>query len=313
MLGMENYQRLIERISSSSDLDVAEIERRIEAKRAKLSGLVSKEGAAQIVAAELGINFDQERLKISELVHGMKRVNVVGKILEIFPIREYSKNGREGKIGRLRVADDSSNCKVVLWDTNHIGLIENGKLRKDDVIEIANGSVRNGEVHLSSFSDIKHSKEKVEDVVEEVVFAANKLENARPGQNLRARAIIVQAFEPRYFEACPKCGKKAEGGQCNEHGSVDAQKRAILNIVIDDGSETMRCVLFGEQINKLGLNDEAIFSLEKFTQEKMNLLGEEKYFSGIVRSNALYNNTELSINGVDEINPDALIKELESK
>ena len=68
---MDNYQLLVERISKASGLPIEEIERKIEAKRAKLSGLVSKEGACQIIAAELGINFDKERMKISELVQGM--------------------------------------------------------------------------------------------------------------------------------------------------------------------------------------------------------------------------------------------------
>ena len=92
---MDNYQQLITRISESAKLSIEEIERKIAAKRAKLSDLVSKEGAAQIVAAELGINFDQERMKISELVHGMRRANVIGKIIEVYPIREYNKNGKE--------------------------------------------------------------------------------------------------------------------------------------------------------------------------------------------------------------------------
>jgi len=94
---MENYERLIERISKSADITKDEIERRIEAKRAKLSGLISKEGAAQIIAAEIGISFEAERLKISELVQGMRRANVMGQITKVFPIREFKKNDREGK------------------------------------------------------------------------------------------------------------------------------------------------------------------------------------------------------------------------
>ena len=63
---MDNYNVLVEKISNLSKLSKEDIERKIEAKRAKLSGLVSKEGAAQIVAAELGINFDMERMKIAD-------------------------------------------------------------------------------------------------------------------------------------------------------------------------------------------------------------------------------------------------------
>ena len=310
---MDNYAQLISRISNSSNVEVEEIERKVEAKRAKLSGLVSKEGAAQIVAAELGVNLDKERLNISELVHGMKRANILGKVIDMSPVREFNKNGREGKVCSLTVADESSNVRVVLWDTNHISLVEQGKIKKGDILEISNGSVRNSELHLSSFADIKHSKESLGDVVEERVFASKKLKDVKPGDKMSVRALIVQSFEPRYFEVCPECSKKAVEGKCVEHGAVEAKKRALLNVVLDDGTETIRCVFFGEQINKLGLSDEEIFSLEKFAEKKASLLGEERVFSGNIRSNVLYNTTEMTVEDVSEVNPQELIKELEAK
>src|SRR3989338_4438247 len=155
----DNYNKLVSRISQAAGMNVEEIDRRVEAKRAKLSGLVSKEGAAQIVAAELGINFDLERMKISELVDGMRRANVIGKVIEIFPVRKFNKNGTEGKVCNLIVADESSNVRVVLWDTHHISLIEDGKIGIGDVVEISNAGVRQEELHLGGFSDVKKSKE----------------------------------------------------------------------------------------------------------------------------------------------------------
>ncbi|MEM4271924.1 MAG: replication factor A, partial [Candidatus Pacearchaeota archaeon] len=90
---MDNYEKLVEKICKLSNLSKEEIERKVEAKKAKLSGLISKEGAAQIVAAELGLNLDKERLKISELAHGMRKANILGKIIDISPVRQFSKNG----------------------------------------------------------------------------------------------------------------------------------------------------------------------------------------------------------------------------
>src|SRR3989344_5402329 len=311
---MDNYQQLITRISESAKLSIEEIERKIAAKRAKLSDLVSKEGAAQIVAAELGINFDQERMKISELVHGMRRANVIGKIIEVYPIREYNKNGKEGKVCNLLVADESSNTRAVLWDTHHISLVETEKLKIGDVVEITNAGVRNGEIHLSSFSDIKKSKEILKEVMAEKVFSERKIKEIKPGERLKTRAIIVQVFDPRYFEVCPKCGKKVSEGKCTgEHGQIEGKKRALLNLVLDDGTETIRSVLFGEQINKLGLSDEEIFSIEQFSVKKSSILGEEKIFSGMVKTNALYNTSELTIENVSDIKIDELIKSLETK
>jgi replication factor A1 len=310
---MDNYLQLVEKIAKSSGLTKEDIDRKVEAKRAKLSGLVSKEGAAQIVAAELGINFEKEKLKIAELAEGMKRANTVGKIVQIFPVREYNKNGRQGKVANLVIADSSSNAKTVLWDTNHIALIEQGKLVVGDVVEISNGNMRNGEIHLSSFGDIKKSNEVLGNVIEKKSASVKSLKDAKAGDNIKTRAIIVQSFDPRYFEVCPECRKRVLEGECKIHGKVQGQKRALLNVVLDDGTESIRAVIFAEHINQLGLTDEEIFSLEKFAERKLGLLGEEKVFTGSVKTNTLYNTTEFNIENIEEVNSQELIKELEAK
>ncbi|MBX4211915.1 hypothetical protein KW787_00465 [Candidatus Pacearchaeota archaeon] len=310
---MDNYLQLVERIASASHLTADEIERKVEAKRAKLSGLVSKEGAAQIVAAELGINFDKERMKISELVQGMKRANIVGKVIEVLPVISFNKNGKEGKVSRMTVADESSNTKVVLWDTHHISLVEQGELKEGDVIEVSNASVRNGELHLSSFSDLKKSKESISVVVTKKPTLSKKLKDVKPGENLKTRALIVQAFDPRYFEVCPQCGKKVAEDQCINHGKVKPAQRALLNLILDDGTEALRAVIFGEHIYKLGLTPEEVFSLERFAEKKSSLLGEERFFVGNVRNNALFNTIEFTVDNIEDVNVDLLIHELEQK
>jgi ssDNA-binding replication factor A large subunit len=294
---MDNYESLKERISRSAGVEKEEIERKVEAKRAKLSGLISKEGAAQIVAAELGIHFDEERMKISELVQGMKRANVVGKVTRVFPIREFNKNGREGKIGSFLVGDESANTRAVLWDVHHIELLEKNKIKEGDIIEISNGSVRNGEIHLSGFSDIKLSKEKLTEVKTERSFEEGKLKDVRAGINMKLRAVIVQTFEPKFFDAKDGSGKKVP----------------LLNIVLDDGSETIRAVLFGDSINKLGLSENEVFSLEKFNERKADFLGEEMIFSGNFRNNKFFNRVEMAIDNVEEIDVEKLVAELEAK
>ena len=310
---MDNYKKLVERIATTSGLGVDEIDRRVEAKRAKLSMLVSKEGAAQIVAAELGINFDQERMKISELLNGMKKANVVGKIVDLSPVREFEKNGRKGKVVNFLLADEGSNIRIVLWDTNHISLIESGKIKNGDVVEISNANMRNGELHLSGFGDIRKSTETLGEVVEKRVIHEKRFSETRVGESLKARALIVQMFDPRYYDACPECGRKVTDGVCGKHGKVGSQKRAIISLVLDDGTETLRAISSVESLHKLGLTDEEIFDLEKFQQKKPALLGEERMFSGIVRNNMLFNNPELNIRDIESVDPDLLIKEMEAR
>lgn len=308
---MEMYQKLVERIAHAAKLSAEDIERKVEAKRAKLSGLVSKEGACQIVAAELGVALDKERMKLAELIPGMRRANVLGKVLEIGTVRSYTKGERSGKVANFTLADESGKMRCVLWDLSHVGLIEEGKLHVGDVVEITNANVRNGELHLSSFSDVRASQEQLGEVVTEAIYGAVTLKDARVGELLQTRAFIVQAFEPRYFEVCPECGRKAVEEACLTHGKVVPQRRALLNLVLDDGTETMRSVLFGETILQLGLSEEEVFSLEKFAEKRAMLLGEESVFSGRVRMNTLSNMPELTIEKVEAVQPEALTAALE--
>lgn len=307
---VQNYQQLLERISRASNLPVEDIERRIEAKRAKLSGLVSKEGAAQIVAAELGINFEKQKSKINEL-DGAKRVNITGKVIKLFSVKEYKKENREGKIGSMIVADDTGNVRVVLWDTNHISLIEKGEIKEGVVIDIANANMRNNEVHLTAFSDLKISQEKIDNPVVERSFSSRRLGEMKIGDAAQLRAFIVQAFPPRFFDVCPECSGKvtssAEGTNCEKHGRVMPSKRALLNVILDDGSESMRAVFFSEQIGRLGFNVE-----ENFDSARQKILGKEMLFSGTVRQNKFFNNSEFFVDGAEELDLDRTISELEA-
>jgi ssDNA-binding replication factor A large subunit len=312
---MQNYELLLERIAKSADKPREEIERMVEAKKAKLSGLISKEGAAQIISAELGISFEDQDLKISELMHGMKKVNTVGKIVTVFPVREFEKNGRSGKVLNFIIADETGNSKAVLWDVNHIVLFENGELKQGDSVEIKNGSTKENEIHLSSFSEIKKSSQVFENVKTELAVSEKSLVDAQQGQTIKVRGIVVQIFQPRFYSVCPECNKKviSEGEifNCAEHGTVTPKSRAILNFVLDDGTETMRVVMFSDSINSL-IPEEDLKDSEKSILFRDDFMGTEVYLSGNVKRNQLFNNLEVVANNIEKVDVEKLIEVLEA-
>lgn len=317
------YQQLIERIAHLSGLSIEEIQRRVEAKKARLSGLISNEGAAQVVASELGISFEKQKFKIMDLLIGMKKVQVIGKILEIYPIRKYRRAEHEGEVASMLLADDSSNIRVVLWDQKHIDMIKTNTIAKDKVIDIKGADVRgttNRELHLGSGAELEVSEKVMDKVVTErqETIKLMKLSDMKINEAADVYATIVQIFQPSFFSVCPECSMKvsyeADKAICLKHGNVAPRKRSILNMVIDDGTDNVRALLFSENVAKLlKLTDEEIEKLQDpqfFLGKKQEILGSEWLFSGKMRQNILFNRTEFLVNDLTELEPEQLIKEL---
>ncbi|MEK6830933.1 MAG: hypothetical protein AABX77_02795 [Nanoarchaeota archaeon] len=307
-----NYQQLIEFISENSGVSVEDIERKIEAKQAKLSGLISKEGAAQVVAAELNINFEKQILKISQVVSGMRKVNLIGKVVEMFSVREYNKNGRSGRIATFILADDTSNIRTVLWDENHIDLIARNEITEGSFVEISNASIRNGELHLGSFSEIKLSDKIIHNLVTEKPVFKKEIIQFIPNERVAVRAFIVNMFEPRFFEVCPECRKKvSESKECNEHGRVVSEKRSLLSLILDDGTGSIRATIFSEDLEKIFSNEE-LENLDLFSIKKKEFLGKEMIVRGLVKRNSMFEGNDFVVSEFEEVDIDKLIEELES-
>jgi len=232
-------------------------------------------------------------------------------VINLFPVREYNKNGRSGRIGSFILADSSSNIRTVLWDENHIDLISKGKITDGGVVEVSNASIRNGELHLGSFSEIMVSDKVIENVVVERPVLKKTIIQVNPNENVCIRAFIVQMFEPRFFEVCPECKKKvSELKECAEHGKVIPEKRSLLNFVIDDGTDSIRAVIFSDELEKIMSKGE-IENLELFAVKKQDFLGKEVIVSGNVRKNAMFDRNEFILSELEDVDIDKLIEELE--
>jgi len=314
-----NYDQLVDRISKLSAIERKEIERRIEAKIAKLSGLISKEGAAKVVAAELGISFDKQKYNISDLLTGMRKISITAKIISIFPIRTYMRGGSESKVASMIVGDETGNIRTVLWDTNHIAMIENGTIKTDSVVEIKNADVRGTtvkELHLGSFSELRISDKKIEKVNMNISSPdIKKISELNINENARVKAAILQIFQPKFFNVCPECNMKVSFENnnyiCHKHGNVLPKERILFNMVIDDGSDNINAIAFNEVIEKIfNIPPSNLKDTDTFINKKSEILAKEFFLTGRLRKNALFNKAEFIIQDIAEVFPEDIIKEL---
>ena len=113
------FESIVERIQQHANLPLEEVNARIKAKMDQLSGLISKEGAAHIIANEIGMNLleaaSKACCKIKEIAKGSNLVSINGRIISIYDIREFQrKDGTPGKVGSLFVADETGRIRVTL-------------------------------------------------------------------------------------------------------------------------------------------------------------------------------------------------------
>ncbi len=93
-----SYQDIVKRINQETNISEQEIELKVKEKLSKLSDLITKEGAAHIVAHDLGVKIFQPvgKLTIDKLISGMNSVNLLCKIVKIFGVREFKTEKRQG-------------------------------------------------------------------------------------------------------------------------------------------------------------------------------------------------------------------------
>ena len=318
------YEQILEKIQNEKSLTTAEIEAKVRKKLHDLGDLISKEGAAYIIANELGVkifeDLSKKTLKINQLMPGMSNVNIAGKVLQVYSVREFNTGTRQGKIGSLLLGDETGTIRVVLWDTDHIKEIENDNIRLDKVIKLKNAYTRenNGirEVHMGNRSSLDlNPEEYIGDVKFTNNFNKKQIKDLVPGENAVITGTIVQIFEPRFYDACSQCNKKISFNdgiaKCEFHPNTSIIQQPVLNFYLDDGSESIRAVAFRNLAEKIISN---INSLKEnpamFDEIRTSILGEQYKITGRVTKNEMFDRKEFIINELEELKPEQVANEI---
>ncbi len=314
-----SYDEIIVKIREKSNLSDSEITERIKAKMDQLAGLISKEGAAHIVANELGIKLLEQtagKLQIKNILSGMRSVETIGKVMQIFDVRDFQSQNRSGRVGSIVIGDETGSIRVVFWgdQTNNMK-----KLKLNDIIKVKNAYVRENrdqkEIHLNDRAVIfiNPEGESVDAVKAGTDCTRKKIkELSETDSNVELFGTIVQVFDLRFFETCPECGKRAkqreDGFYCNDHNGVFPSYSYVTNFFLDDGSESIRVVCFRTQVEQLfkKKNEEVLMmkdSSEQVDAVKNELLGNMVKVSGRVTINTMFDRLEFISQNID-MNPD---------
>ncbi len=320
---------IIEKIKEKAGISEEDINSKIKQKMDQLSGLISQEGAAHIIANELGIKLFEEvsgKLQIKNILAGMRDVETVGKVQQMYPINEFQrKDGTPGKVASIIVADETGTVRIVLWG-GQTDMIKD--LKEGDIVKVTAGYTRENnnrlEIHIGEKSklEINPEGETIKEV-KQYTSVRKKISELNENDNdVELLGTIVQAFEPRFFEVCPECNKRArprdDGFFCEVHNKVTPDYSYVLNAILDDGSETIRTVFFRKQAeNLLEMDHSKIMEYkdapEKFEEVKTSLLGNIIKIVGRANKNELFDRLEFVTRLVFKADPKEEIEKLKQE
>jgi len=131
------------------EYDRKEVLNLIDEKRQELGPeIINEESAAMIVARELGIDLQQvspkARQKIEDISENNRNVTLTAKIVHIGPVRKFTrKDGGEGRVASIIVADKTGSIRVALWD-DVTKAVSEGAVSIGDVVQVRSAYAKKG-------------------------------------------------------------------------------------------------------------------------------------------------------------------------
>ncbi|HUY00261.1 MAG TPA: DUF2240 family protein [Candidatus Deferrimicrobium sp.] len=145
-----NLEDVLNKIIQETKKTKKEIQQRIDKKKEDLGGLITDEGAACIVAKELGveifepITYKRKRVQIKDITVGMNSISVIGRVQTIFQLRDFTrKNGQKGLVQKFILIDQTGQIPVVLWN-DQTNVFSEKKIDMNDIVELKNTFAKDG-------------------------------------------------------------------------------------------------------------------------------------------------------------------------
>ncbi len=277
--------------------------------------------------AELLPKADSIAVKISDLSEGMENVDVFARVLRVFGLNEFQREGETRKVVNFLIADDSGQTRATAW--NDIAEHANS-LREGAIIKIEGGYTKKGqqglELHLGWTSRILEDPVLGFEIPElkelgGMEFKQKAIPELKEGEQASIAGTIIGLSKGKLlFFVCEKCGKKAveESGSfiCEKCGQVKPKYRMVVSATIDDGEGAIRVSAFGK--NAEILLDANTADIEKELQEKTpgekitelarKTIGKEFELNGIVKLNR--EELEMNISSIHEIEIEKALNEI---
>ena len=288
---MELVKLIVEKTKKPEE----EIWNLIEAKRKELDYLISEEGAAHIIASELGLNL-KATMRVDELEEAATGIEIFLRVARTYPMREFKKGERQGKVQNIVAEDGTGSIRVSLWDKK----AETG-INEGDTLYISGGYAKKTkaglEIRVGNRSTVEVNPKNAPASLKSTRKASvetRTLDQARVGELVQINASLVQVRDRvPFFES-------AEG------------KQLMISGLIEDETGSMRAIFFRRAAEALiGIPREKAIEVADMSGygellAKVPVLKELKLY-GKIKHNEMTNSDELIVNRVYPVEPGEVV------
>src|SRR5688500_12906494 len=136
-------------LQKKPDIGAEDVRELIDEKKRKIgAGYLTDQGALFLVAADLGISFENNQstqTSIKDLYIGANDVNLSARVIIIYPVRKYNRRDTNEEVQNrtLTIYDKDSSIKLRLWD-QHVRFPEDQDVKPGDLIKISHGYTKSG-------------------------------------------------------------------------------------------------------------------------------------------------------------------------
>jgi ssDNA-binding replication factor A large subunit len=242
-----DFQKMVEvLLSRKPEISAEQIRDMIDEKKRKIgAGYLTDQGALFLVAADLGISFEnipKSQSGIKDLYIGAKDVTVTARIMNIYPIRKFMKKdtNEESRNRTLTIYDKESSVKLKLWD-NQTSIPDEIGLKPGDLVKISQGYVKSGldgkpTINLGSNGIIEKLSDDDNSPIPNIDTKVTTVDEVREPQD---NVVIV--------------GKVKSNPRISEFTNIRGQQNKSLQMQItnEDGSRTLRVVIWNVEEERI--------------------------------------------------------------
>ncbi|MFT4313026.1 MAG: hypothetical protein ACMXYA_01335 [Candidatus Woesearchaeota archaeon] len=308
------YEKLLSYIVEESDKSQDEIETLVAKKLDEFSGLISQEGALHVVAHDLGVSLTdqiQTPLSVKDIKPGQKGVKIECKILKKYAVSTFEREQGKGTVGSILIGDETGVMRITFW---HEQTTKMEELTEDSTYTFENLTAKDNQgrteltyTQSSSVSPLDKDITVSQQTQPVHVEKRTKIADATVQSRVRFFGTIVQVLKPTVFIIDAQTRKRVRI-QDSEFDKEQHEYSIVGNILLDDGTEVIRCAVFSETCESLFgfIISEYLSNKDNeayFEEKKTELLGLLVSVIGRVTKNDLYDRVECIVSSIEK-NPD---------